>query len=61
MVWLLLYFISGDKLPNWNLHLEAFNNMLVYDAAFDHLNYLTWGIVYMADMKMLPHTPPDVQ
>ena len=41
--------------------MEAFNDMLIYDAAFDHLNYLRWGTVYMTDMKMLPHTAPAVQ
>ena len=61
MVWLLLDFIRGDRLSHWNLHLEAFNDILIYDAAFGHLNYLRWGTVYMADMKMLPHTAPEVQ
>ena len=43
MVWLLLYFIHGDRDSNWNLHLETFVDMLPYDRAFDHLNYFNNG------------------
>ena len=60
MVWLLLYFIHGDRDSNWILHLETFVDMLPYDRAFDHLNYFKWGIVYVADMKMLQVSAPPV-
>jgi hypothetical protein len=60
MVWLLLDFIYGDRDANWLLHLEAFNERLPYDRAFDHLNYFRWGTVYITDMKRLPEVAPTV-
>lgn len=60
MVWLLLDFIYGDRDANWNLHLEAFTEMLPYDRAFDHLNYFRWGTVYIADMQRLPEVAPRI-
>ena len=35
--------------------------MLPYFAAFDHSNYTRWGVIFPADMKMLPQTAPEVQ
>ena len=35
--------------------------MLPYFAAFDHSNYIRWGVIFLADMKMLPQTAPEVQ
>ena len=32
--------------------------MLPYFAAFDHSNYTRWGVIFLADMKMLPQTSP---
>ena len=34
--------------------------MLPWFAAFDHVNYIRWGIVFLADMKRLPRTTPEV-
>ena len=55
MVWLLLNFIHDDGDANWLLHLETFRAMLSYDRAFDHLNYLRWGTVYLTDMALTAH------
>ena len=60
MAWLLLNFIHGDGDANWLLHLETFSAMLPYDRAFDHLNYLRWGTVYLTDMKMLQEVTTTV-
>ena len=60
MVWLLLNFIHGDGDANWLFHLETFSAMLPYDRAFDHLNYLRWGTVYLTDMKMLQEVATTV-
>ena len=35
--------------------------MLPYFAACDHSNYTRWGVIFLADMKMLPQTAPRVQ
>ena len=32
-----------------------------YFATFDHSNYTRWGVIFLADMKMLPQTAPEVQ
>ena len=34
--------------------------MLPRFAAFDHIHYLRWGCVFLADMKQLEHTDPEV-
>ena len=60
MVWLLLNFIHDDGDANWLLHLETFSVMLPYDRAFDHLNYLRWGTVYLTDMEMLQEVATTV-
>ena len=51
MVRLLLNFIHDDGDANWLLHLETFSAMLPYDRAFDHLNYLRRGTVYLTDTE----------
>jgi len=60
MVWLLLDLIYSDRNANWNLHLDAFTEMLPYDKAFDHLNYFRWGTVYITDMRRLSEDAPEV-
>ena len=45
----------------WDLYLSSFSEMLPYFAAFDHTNYTRWGVIFLADMKMLPQTAPEVQ
>ena len=45
----------------WDLYLSSFSETLPYFAAFDHLNYTRWGLIFLADMKMLPQTAPEVQ
>ena len=32
-----------------------------YFATFDHSNYTRWGVIFLADMKLLPQTAPEVQ
>ena len=60
MVFILLDSIEAERDANWQLHLDSFREMLPYDKAFDHYKYLSWGIIYLADMMMLPETYPDV-
>ena len=45
----------------WDLYLSSFSEMLPYFAAFDFSNYTRWGVIFLADMKMLPQTAPEVQ
>jgi len=58
---ILLRFTSAIREGKWNLYLSSFSEMLPYFAAFDHSNYTRWGIIFLADMKMLPQTAPEVQ
>ena len=60
MVELLLDFIRANRDGNWQLHLDTFAAMLPWMTVYDHVNYARWGPVYLADMKALPHTAPEV-
>ena len=45
----------------WDLYLSSFSEMLLYFAASEHSNYTRWSIIFLAHMKMLPQTAPEVQ
>ena len=60
MVEILLDFIRAERDGNWTLHLEAFAAMLPWVTIYDHTNYARWGPVYLADMKLLEMTAPEV-
>lgn len=34
--------------------------MLPRFAAFDHVNYTRWGVVFLADIELLPKTATEV-
>ena len=61
LVSILLRFTRAIREGKWDLYLSSFSEMLPYFAAFDHLNYTRWGVIFLADMKMLPQTAPEVQ
>ena len=42
-------FRDGD----WTLYLSSFAEMLPWFALFDHVHYTRWGVIFLADMKML--------
>ena len=60
MVEVLLNFIRAERDGNWALHLESFAAMLPWLTIYDHTNYARWGPVYLADMKNLEKTAPEV-
>ena len=60
MVMILLNSIEAERDSNWQLHLDSFKSMLSYDKAFDHYKYFAWGIIYLADMEILPQKYPEV-
>lgn len=60
LVEILLSFIRANCDGDWLLHLASFEAMLPWLTIYDHLNYAWWGPVYLADMKGLPKTAPDV-
>ena len=60
MVFLLLEFIAAERDSDWEKHLELFQQMLIYDRAYDHYRYFSWGLVYLCDMIELPKTHPFI-
>ena len=60
MVEILLDFVRAERDGNWTLHLEAFAAMLPWLTIYDHTNYARWEPVYLADMKLLEMTAPEV-
>lgn len=59
MVSIISGFIRADREGNWELHFELFAKILPWFALYSH-NYARWGPVYLADMKQLESTAPDV-
>ena len=60
LVTILLRFTRAIRDSNWQLYLQSFAEMLPWFAAFDHVNYLRWGCVFLTDMKQLEKTAPEV-
>ena len=52
--------IRSDREGNWDLQLQAIQDLLPLFAAFDSTNYLRWCSLYLEDMKRLPQTAPEV-
>ncbi len=60
MVATLLDFIRAERDANWEHHLASAAQMLPYILAYDHTHYTRWASVYLTNMKLLPHTAPEV-
>ena len=60
MVGVLLRFTRAIREGDWMLYLSTFAEMIPHFAAFSHTNYTRWGAVFLADMKLLEHTAPEV-
>ena len=60
MVQILHLFIRAEREGNWKLHIDASQKMLPYMATYDHVNYMCWGIIYLADMMNLHETALEV-
>ena len=60
LVSILLRFTRAIREGEWDLYLSSFSEMLPWFAVFDHVNYTRWGVVFLADMKLLPKTAPEV-
>ena len=60
MVQLLLHYLRAERDDIWRDHLDTTASMLPYVFAYSHINYARWVTVYIADMKILPQTAPDV-
>jgi len=60
LVSILLRFTWAIREGEWDLYQSSFSEMLPWFAAFDHVNYTRWGVIFLADMKLLPQTAPEV-
>ena len=60
MVEILLDYIRANRDGNWKLHLDTFTAMLPYLTIYDHTNYARWGPVYLAEMKNLQTSAPEL-
>ena len=52
--------IQSDREGNWNLQVQAIQDLLPLFAAFDSTNYLRWCFLYLEDMRRLPEIAPEV-
>lgn len=60
MVLLLLQYIRAERMSNWQLHLDCVTQMIPYFIMAGHTNYFRWATVYIADMRQLEVTAPEV-
>ena len=60
MVDILLDFNRANREGNWQLHLDSFATMLPWLTVYGHTNYARWGPAYMAEMKRLSESAPEV-
>lgn len=60
MVLEMLMFIRAVRTANWELHLEALEIFTKYFFAHDHLNNEQMIPLYLAEMKALSNTDPDI-
>ena len=54
MVSILLCFTRAQRDGSWDIHLYYFKRMLPFLFRCDHVNYDSWGTVYLGEMSVLP-------
>ena len=52
--------VRAVRTANWNLHLQALELFTKYFFAHDRLNYARMIPVYLAEMKSLQKSDPDI-
>lgn len=60
LVSILLRFTRALRESDGELYLSSFAEMLPWFAAYYHVNYTRWGVVYLAEMRLLPQIAPGV-
>ena len=60
MVSILLRFTRAMRDGSWQLHLTSIAEMMPWFAVYYHVNYARWFTVFMADMKQLEASAPEV-
>ncbi len=60
MIDILRMFIKAERIGDWNLHLQAVQEMLPYFAAAGHNLYAKSAYIYLQKMQQLPESHPAV-
>ena len=60
MIDILRTFIKAERIGDWNLHLQAVQEMLPYFTAAGHNSYAKSAYIYLQKMQELPEGHPDV-
>ena len=61
MIDILHSFIRAERTGNWELHMQAIQDMLPYMAASGHNSYTKSATLYLQQMTNLKTQHPDVQ
>ena len=61
MVLEMMMFIRAVRTANWNLHLQPREKFARYFFAHDRMNYAQMIPLYLAEMKSLKSTDPDIE
>ena len=61
MVLEMMMFIRAAQTANWNLHLQSLEKFVQYFFAHDRMNYARMIPLYLAEMKSLKTTDPDIE
>ena len=61
MVLEMMMFIRAVRTANWNLHLQPLEKFAWYFFAHDRMNYARMIPLYLAEMKSLKSTDPDIE
>ena len=56
---ILICFTGAQGGGSWDIHLYAFKRMLPFLFRYDHVNYVRWGTLYLAEMSVLPPEVPN--
>ena len=60
MVQILLDFVKSIRLPDWNLHLQSTERMLIWIHAYDRINYARYFSYYWCGQQKIQHKLPVI-
>ena len=60
MVQILLDFVKSIRLPDWNLHLQSTERMLIRIHAYDRINYARYFSYYWCSQQKIQHKLPVI-
>ena len=60
MVQILLDFVKSIRLPDWNLHLQSTERMIIWIHAYDRINYARYFSYYWCSQQKIQHKLPVI-